>query len=88
MICVNLVIILMSFCFYLLSYKQGVGANRRRMNVESEIKRPLWQQCQLVGLEKTSNGYPDWRSFLDVSVDPPEPGKGKTVQPLPVCPEV
>lgn len=63
--------------------KQGVGANRRRMNVESEIKRPPAEQCQLVGLEKNSNGYPDWKSFLEVTYDDDK----NTVQPLPVCPE-
>ena len=44
----------------------NVGANRRRMNIRSEIERPKDQQCTIVGvLPKDSQGYNDWRTFMD-----------------------
>ena len=46
-----------------------VGANRRRMNVRSEIARPAKEQCQLVGISNTSEGYGDWKSFFNPKCD-------------------
>ena len=34
-------------------FVQGVGANRRRMNIQSEIRRPAKEQCQIVGIQET-----------------------------------
>lgn len=42
-----------------------VGANRRRMNIRSEIERPKDQQCTIVGIEHDSNGYSMWDAFMD-----------------------
>ena len=61
---------------------EGVGANRRRMNVESEIKRPKKEQCKNVGIPLNKDGYPAWDSFLGVSVNTDE----NTVEPTPICP--
>mmetsp|Transcript_12309 Transcript_12309/g.26743 ORF Transcript_12309/g.26743 Transcript_12309/m.26743 type:complete len:728 (+) Transcript_12309:260-2443(+) len=51
------------------SFVYAVGANRRRMNIESEIARPAMEQCGLVGLPNNSipkniRGYNDWASFM------------------------
>ncbi len=44
-----------------------VGANRRRMNINSEIARHAKEQCQLLGGEipRDSDGYNDWKAFMD-----------------------
>jgi len=40
-------------------------ANRRRMNVESEIARPASQQCAIVGIPKNSKNYSEWAEFMN-----------------------
>jgi hypothetical protein len=62
-------------------FVKDVGANRRRMNVHSEIKRPYEEQCRNVGIPKNENGSPDWETFLNVSYNPDE----NTVSGTPVC---
>ena len=64
-------------------FVKGVGANRRRMNIQSEIRRPAKEQCQIVGIQETSKGDADWEAFLGVSYNEDE----NKVSPLPVCNE-
>ena len=64
-------------------FVKGVGANRRRMDIQSEIRRPPKEQCQIVGIPENSNGDADWKSFLNVSYNK----KMNKVSPLPACNE-
>jgi len=47
------------------NFVEEVGANRRRMNVESEIARPASQQCAIVGIPKNSKNYSEWAEFMN-----------------------
>lgn len=64
-------------------FVKGVGANRRRMNIQSEIRRPPKEQCQIVGIQETSKGDADWEAFLNVKYNKDE----NKVSPLPICNE-
>jgi len=45
----------------------NVGANRRRMNIESEIARSASQQCDIVDIPEDSKGFSNWIAFMDMN---------------------
>ncbi len=39
----------------------------RRMDIQSDIKRPANQQCSIVGIPKGPDGSPDWETYFEPS---------------------